>query len=489
MHLRLPFGLLAAALALPACQPAWAQDRLADRPAEMAGVPSAFERRAVEVALWGMPIVSFNAMREAFFRDAGARYNDLVYWSRPSDHLNQTTTPNSTSHYVYANINLSDGPVVFELPPSGETALYGNLHSAWQVPVEDFGPAGVDKGLGGRFLLTPPGYDGPVPPGMRAIAMPTRNGYFLLRPTPRSSKPRAAAQTNALIRQLRLYPLAASANPPLQRAIDMSGKLFDAITALDASFYERLARMLGEEAPDRRDMAMRGMLASLGIEPGKPFAPAPEQRLALERGAAQARAEMIAMVLSRRAAWWPGSQWGTSAGLIDIGKAGFTYEQDGALRLDDRARTFFYAFAMPRRFGAATFYLTQTADGEGRTLDGDQAYVLHVPADVPARDFWAINAYDLETSGFLRGAGSVGTDSNRRDLVRNKDGSVDIVFSAQPPTGAKANWVALVPGRRWTAMFRLYGPGPALFDKSWRLPDIVKQPRMQGKAAQPAGRN
>ena len=180
-------------------------------------------------------VLQSTAFNLHFFRDAGARYNDLVYWSRPSDHLNQTTTPNSTSHYVYANINLSDGPVVFELPPSGETALYGNLHSAWQVPVEDFGPAGVDKGLGGRFLLTPPGYDGPVPPGMRAIAMPTRNGYFLLRPTPRSSKPRAAAQTNALIRQLRLYPLAASANPPLQRAIDMSGKLFDAITALSAA--------------------------------------------------------------------------------------------------------------------------------------------------------------------------------------------------------------------------------------------------------------
>ena len=30
------------------------------------------ERRAVEAAIWGMPIVSVDAMREAFFRDAGA---------------------------------------------------------------------------------------------------------------------------------------------------------------------------------------------------------------------------------------------------------------------------------------------------------------------------------------------------------------------------------------------------------------------------------
>ncbi|MEJ6009407.1 DUF1214 domain-containing protein [Novosphingobium aquae] len=435
-----------------------------------------------------MPIVSFDAMRDAYFRDAEARYNDLVYWSRPSDYLNQTTTPNSTSHYVYANVNLADGPVVFELPPSGGTALYGNLHSAWQVPVEDFGPAGIDKGLGGKFLLTPPGYVGPAPAGMRTIDMPTRNGYFLLRLTPRSSQPRSVAQANGLIKQLRLYSLADVSNPRAQRHIDMSGKLFDGIAAMDAGFYDRLARILGEEAPDRRDMVMRGMLASLGIEPGKPFAPATARRQALDRAAAQAKSEMIAMVLTRRAPWWPGSQWGTSAGLVDIGKAGFTYEQDGALRLDDRARTFFFAFAMPRHLGAATFYLTQTADSEGQALCGDETYTLHVPADVPAADFWAINVYDLETSGFLRGAASVGTDSNRRNLIRNKDGSVDIVFSAKAPAGPEGNWVTLMPGRRWTAMFRLYGPGPPLFDKRWRLPDIVKKPSMLRVAAQPEGR-
>lgn len=478
MHRRLSALLLAVTMAGSASPSARAQDGLAqDGQAQAIGaaesVSAAFTRRAVEAALWAMPIVSFDTMRTAFFRDAGARYNDLVFWSRPSDHLNQTTTPNSTSHYVYANINLQAGPVVFELPASGGTALYGNLHSAWQVPVEDFGPAGVDRGQGGRFLLTPPGYDGPVPAGMHRIAMPTVNGYFLLRSSPRAAGDRASAEANALIQQLRLYPLAAAASPPPQRLIDMSGKLFDAIVAMDDSFYDRLARILAEEPADRRDMVMRGMLASIGIEPGKPFAPTSEQRKGLARGVAQAKTEMVDMVLTRRTAWWPGSHWGISAGLLQIGKDGFTYEQAGALRMDDRARTFFYAFAMPKHLGAATFYLTQNADARGMPLDGGRTYALHIPPNVPARDFWAINVYDLETSGFLRGARSVGIDSNRRDLLVNKDGSVDIIFSATPPKGKQGNWITLVPGHRWTAMFRLYGPAPALLDKSWRLPDIV----------------
>jgi hypothetical protein len=51
------------------------------------------ERRAIEAATWGMPIVSIDAMRQAFFRDAEATYGDIVYWSKPSDWKNQTSTP------------------------------------------------------------------------------------------------------------------------------------------------------------------------------------------------------------------------------------------------------------------------------------------------------------------------------------------------------------------------------------------------------------
>ena len=52
-------------------------------------------RRAVEAAIWGMPIVSFDAMRQAFLRDAGAKYNDIVFWSSPADWRLQITTPNA----------------------------------------------------------------------------------------------------------------------------------------------------------------------------------------------------------------------------------------------------------------------------------------------------------------------------------------------------------------------------------------------------------
>ena len=41
--------------------------------------------RAVEAAIWGMPIVSVNAMRQPFFRDAGAKYGDILYLTKRAD--------------------------------------------------------------------------------------------------------------------------------------------------------------------------------------------------------------------------------------------------------------------------------------------------------------------------------------------------------------------------------------------------------------------
>ena len=55
------------------------------------------------------------------------------------------------------------------------------MDDCWQAAIEDVGPAGVDKGKGGKYLILPPGYNEKVPDGY--IAMPSENlsVYALLR--------------------------------------------------------------------------------------------------------------------------------------------------------------------------------------------------------------------------------------------------------------------------------------------------------------------
>ena len=109
------------------------------------------KRRAVDAVIWGMPIVAVDAMRQAFFRDAGAHYGDILYWSKPPDW--KSATPNASARYIYFNFNLKDGPLVLDVPAAEGAGLFGSIVDAWEVPVADLGVAGIDGGKGGKYVL------------------------------------------------------------------------------------------------------------------------------------------------------------------------------------------------------------------------------------------------------------------------------------------------------------------------------------------------
>ena len=50
------------------------------------------------------------------------------------------------------------GPVVLEIPPAPtrEGRSTAASWTCWQAALEDVGPAGVDKGKGGKYLILPP---------------------------------------------------------------------------------------------------------------------------------------------------------------------------------------------------------------------------------------------------------------------------------------------------------------------------------------------
>ena len=71
--------------------------------------------------------------------------------------------------------------MVLEIPPADEGTINGTAMDCWQVPLEDVGPAGVDKGEGGKYLILPPGYDEAPPDGYIPLPSNTFQGYALLR--------------------------------------------------------------------------------------------------------------------------------------------------------------------------------------------------------------------------------------------------------------------------------------------------------------------
>ena len=174
-------------------------------------------RRAVEAALWGMPLVNFDGLRQAYFNDAGASYNDIIYWSKPASAKNQVTTPNTSAHYAMFFLNVKDGPVVVDPPRTGAVALFGSLIDAWGSPLIDVGDAGEDKGQGGRYLILPPDTQSQATTGFIPVRSPTYNVYALLRVIPRSRREEDVAAAITFVQTLRIDALS-TARPFARRS-------------------------------------------------------------------------------------------------------------------------------------------------------------------------------------------------------------------------------------------------------------------------------
>lgn len=429
---------------------------------------------ALQAAVWGMPIVAFEAIRQAYFRDAQAEYGDVVYWSQPADWKLQVPTPNASTRYVWIQLNTHGGPVVLEIPPAKGAGLFGSILDAWQVPAIDVGPAGEDEGKGGRYLVLPPGYEGAVPDDHIAVRLATYNSYAAFRAIPEGSTPADVERALALVKRINVYPFSEeAASPPHQEQIDMTGRLFDGIVRFDASFFASLARILDEEPPNPRDDAMAQQLQLLGIQKGKVFAPEGAMQLLLRSAALDAHTHFMRQAPLHGAAYWAEGVWRS---LGEAGSnTGFSYVDDSdELDVEERGLTYFLACAPPAQLGAASMYLAAYVDRSGQILSGDASYLLHVPAGVPAQQFWACTVYDMETASFVRESPRVEVSSYDEHVRKNADGSVDLYFGPSAPPGHETNWIPTPHGRQWFAIFRFYGPEESLFAKTWRLGDIEK---------------
>src|SRR5262245_33689026 len=428
--------------------------------------------RAIETAIWGMPIVAADAIRQGFL-GLGTKYNDIAYFSAYPDWKFQTTTPNASTRYIYSAYSTKDdGPLVLDVPAAVGAGLYGQLCDMWDVPLHIVGPGGDDHGKGGKYLILPPDFGQEVPAGHIAVRSPTFAGFWLMRTIAKSN---AAADQNAalaLLKKIRMYPLSQSAQPPEQRFVDASGQLWDGIPRMDDSFYAVLAKMVQDEPVLPRDLAMMNMLSTIGIEKERPFTPDATMTATFKNAVSEAKAYFQHLQELSLEPYWEGAHWALpdSSGM----KTEFSYQTPDRLDYDMRGMGGFAFWAPPKKADASapTIYIRTLDDGDGRRLVGGKTYRLRVPPNVPAKQYWSATVYDWDPAGFIREAAVVSLDSYNEKTLKNADGSVDIHFAPQAPARQESNWITTGNSGRWFVIFRFYGPDTPFFDKSWKMSDI-----------------
>jgi hypothetical protein len=433
-----------------------------------------FASRAVAAMIWGMPAVNLDLMYQAMLRETSGRANQMLYWSRLLDWKNQTLTPNTDVIYFTPYFDTREmGPMVLEIPPAEGGVINGTIMDAWQTPLEDVGPAGVDAGKGGRYLVLPPGYDAALPEGFIVLASETHRGYALLRSILAGSSEADIAKAVAYGKSIKLYPLSLAANPPPTVHVDADGVLYDATIPYDSRFYESLDRVVQVEPWLPRDRAMIDMLKVIGIEKGKPFRPDAERRAQLDAAASDAHAlleDWFVKLFETR--WVEDSRWVFPAQPSFVEAVQSHYADPDVYPIDARGLLFTYIFFTPKRLGEGQFYLMVIDDKAGRPFEGARSYRLSVPANAPVRQYWSATIYDRRTHALIRGVAHAGRSSQSPGLQSNADGSVDLYFGPDAPAGKETNWTPTRADGQFEVLFRFYGPEPALFDKSWTLPDI-----------------
>lgn len=420
--------------------------------------------------------MSYKAMRDGFKVDGGVGFNEVGYNSQIQNWKLQITTPNNTTPYVLFFWDTKDGPVVIEIPPSGDgVSLFGPLMDSWQRPLEDIGAKGKDKGRGGKYLVMSPTYRGPLPMnGYYPLRQKTYQGYSLLRPIIADASPENLVKAVALVKKIKIYPLAQADAPPATRHIDVFGKNLNALPDYDGSYFNDLHEIIQEEFVEEKDIAMMGILNAIGIRKGMPFNPDAKRKALLDQAAKDALQYLIDLYHNKMLSpYYEGRKWTpiTPPGILETD---FSWVFPTYIALEERGTYFQAIFSTLKTLGAATFYMITSKDGDGKWLEGGNTYKLTVPANVPVEQFWSAIVYDLQTAAFAIGVEREGIASSTFGLKTNADGSIDLYFGPKAPAGKESNWVPTVEGRKFFLAFRFYGPKAAMFDKSWQLNDVEK---------------
>jgi hypothetical protein len=385
-------------------------------------------------------------------------------------------TLNSDTPYASAAIDVSQGPMVIEIPGGPYIGLLNDHNQTW---VADLGLPGPHAGKGDKVVILRPGYKGAAPAGYQAAASDTYKVLLAVRALPVGGDQKGALEA---LTKIKVYPL--NAKDKLMKWTDTSEKKFDASCLRwedNMQFWQVLKRIVDEEPVSPRFPGMTGLLAAIGIEKGKPFSPDDRMQGILVRAAKTARAQMLVSAFAStrpdRFAW-PDRKW-EWVGLV----AGATqFETPMGLDMEARERWFIQAIvtspAMFRRTeGAGSLYWLGARDSTGAYLDGGKSYKLTIPQPVPDKLFWSVTAYDAQTRS------EVQTDQDKaalRSLFELKNVSTtqptELYFGPMPPAGHEGQWIKTVPGRGWFAYIRIYGPEKAAFDGSWKPGDFEAVP-------------
>lgn len=380
--------------------------------------------------------------------------------STPQD--TDIVTPNNDTPYSYAWFDLRAEPWVLTLPQIEENRFYtSQWNDLWGFVLDNPGSV-VDGNDGVSVLLASPTWQGDLPEGVQRVM---RGDTSFLGTLTRTQL--FGADDLANVDQIRgeyeLQPLSAFLGTEApEPAPEITWRPWKEGVETTDEFWGYVNFLLPLTTPNPEDQAVLDRMARIGLISGEPWDPATldaESREAMAAGMQDALADL-----------------GEAANNITDPSLFFRTRED--LGGDYFNRAVGVLVGIFGNWESISVYFSVDRDAEGEPLDGSaHSYSLTFGEDQipPAKNFWSFTMYRMPERFLAENPidrYSIG--SSTAGLQTASDGSITLHFGAASPGKDKeSNWLPSPDGPFWMVL-RIYGPGPSILDKTWKVPPIER---------------
>jgi hypothetical protein len=434
---------------------------------------------AIDAYIYGYPLVTMEMTRRVMTNVAApsgthAPMGQFVRMREyPTAAYRDVTAPNADTLYTVAWIDVSKEPWVLSLPDmDGRYYLFPMLDgwtTVFQVPGKRTTGTGAQT-----YAITGPGWKGTLPAGVTQYESPTGMVWLLGR-IYCTGTPEDYAAVHAIQDKVSVVPLSAYGKPwtppagTVDPQVDMKTAVREQVNALDGvAYFTLLAELMKTNPPAAADAPMVEKLAKIGVVPGTSF-----DAKNVEAPVVDGINEAPKPAQDRIMSWM---KEGILAGDLKLEDGWLFTTKTGVYGTSYRQRALITAIGLGANRPEDAVYPTSEGPDILQSYDGAKKYVMHFDKGQmpPVQGFWSLTMYDADYF-FVANPLNRYTLSERNELVKNPDGSVDLYIQHDSPGGAKeANWLP-APAGKFILMMRLYWPEakpPSILDGTWKIPRV-----------------
>ncbi|MDM0036771.1 DUF1214 domain-containing protein [Variovorax sp. J22P271] len=376
--------------------------------------------------------------------------------------------PNQDVVYGLSALRLDKEAVVVQVPD------FGSRFWVFQMAdqrTDGFGRLGKMYGSKpGFYLLVGPDWKGNVPKGITAVFRSPTKGAFVFPRVFQDDTPEDKAAVQPLINRIGVYPISQfdgkikvrdwSKSRKFPAAAGGSG---EAVWVNPETFFELLPTLLDEVPPQAGEEAIYTQARSLVAAAKRD----PAVATALKEAASQTEQELLKSQLF---------EWRNQGLRLPTG---WTMQTNAAQWGADYLTR--VSAAKANIFSNApneTMYLALDLGPDGQRLSGANDYTLTFPAGAvpPVKGFWSLTMYNKEHFFEPNEINRFSIGTKNKDLKYAANGSLTLYLSHDKPREAEkvANWLP-APAGEFSVYIRAYWPDPAIVNRQWSPPAVVRE--------------